>query len=675
MGIFQNSFHEEKKFKPAENKDIVPGCSFFMIFLAPYNINTEEIGKIKLYKVNGNTRIIDFIRNTFPYKKRNILHVYNCVNSLEIDKYLIFEHIWHRHAVIELIYCYEDEKTDKSEYNKIRGFYEFELRNQYLQQIDLPLKNLQNKKELTKKYSIYKGLKVCDFIKDKFNQDLILICDGKTLNEEKTFFDNGLSDSEKEYQIYYIEKTNENISKNGYIIGNYVLITKINENIYKACNINSLKEYAIRENNLKSCDNEQILTKMNSLSNLNYQFLAKYYESFILNNYCYTIMELFLDNNLYNIIQEEKNNNNILNENFVWEIILKISLGIAYLHKNNIFHGNLKSSNIFIVDNGDIKIVDYGFDQILSYEKKDLWGIGYILYELVCKLNLSYKDENILTKKEQIIKSNYLSELNYYSDNLKNALIQLLEKLYSIKDFLVQDYIIRIIEKVGLLPKLYELYPSTVKNPGNNTMNHVYYNILKRNNILNDSIFNLYWNVDSNSWGKDKEKIGANSLDYYPPYGWIGIGLNINRYGTDKNWIDKNNGWATAYHGLRFEKTKDGKYNILNCNKFDLNMKLELTIKSIIENGLKDGINQPFKFERNSFPLSKSQYQKCGEGVYLSFEINEAKKYTEPISGYIFVLMCKVFPNVIRESRRFKGEFVADGNYVRPYRILSQKYE
>ena len=60
---------------------------------------------------------------------------------------------------------------------------------------------------------------------------------------------------------------------------------------------------------------------------------------------------------------------------------------------------------------------------------------------LVCKLNLSYKDENILTKKEQIIKSNYLSELNYYSDNLKNAIIQLLEKLYSIKDFLVQDYI------------------------------------------------------------------------------------------------------------------------------------------------------------------------------------------------------------------------------------------
>ena len=62
-----------------------------------------------------------------------------------------------------------------------------------------------------------------------------------------------------------------------------------------------------------------------------------------------------------------------------------------------------------------------------------------------------------------------------------------------------------------------------------------------------------------------------------------------------------------------------------------------------------------------------------GEGIYLSFKIEEAKKYTIPISGYIFVLMCKVCPTKIRESGRFKGEFVIDENYVRPYRILARK--
>ena len=114
--------------------------------------------------------------------------------------------------------------------------------------------------------------------------------------------------------------------------------------------------------------------------------------------------------------------------------------------------------------------------------------------------------------------------------------------------------------------------------------------------------------------------------------------------------MDKKNGWATAYHGLRLLETKDRQYTNFSCNEYDFNMKLELTIKSIIENGLKNGINQPFKFEKNANSLSKNEYEYCGEGIYLSFKIEEAEKYTIPISGYNFVLMCKVYPTKIRES-------------------------
>ena len=120
-------------------------------------------------------------------------------------------------------------------------------------------------------------------------------------------------------------------------------------------------------------------------------------------------------------------------------------------------------------------------------------------------------------------------------------------------------------------------------------------------------------------------------------------------------------------------ETKDRKYSNLNCNEYDFNMKLELTIKSIIENGLKDGINQPFQFEKNAYSFSKNEYEYCGVGIYLSFQIEEAEKYTIPISGYNFALMCKVCPIKIRESERFHGEFVADGNFIRPYRILAKK--
>jgi hypothetical protein len=280
---------------------------------------------------------------------------------------------------------------------------------------------------------------------------------------------------------------------------------------------------------------------------------------------------------------------------------------------------------------------------------------------------------------KRVIFISRLNEYNNYSENMKKAISQLFEvdqnNRIKIKNFLIQDYIVKITEKVGLLPELHELYPSEIKYEENDIINHIYKNILRRNDILSEELFNMNYNKQPYAWINKNEKISSYSLDYYPPIGWFGIGLNVNvnRYNDNNNWLNKKTGWATAYHGLRLLDTKDNKYHIKNCNKYDLNRKLELTIKSIIENGLKIGINQPFNIEPNNNSLSKNEYNLCGEGIYLSFRIEEAKQYTIPISGYIFVLMCKVCPTKIRESERFKGEFVVDENYVRPYRILAIK--
>ncbi len=81
-----------------------PNVFSFYVYLAPYNINTGEIGAIKLYSVKSNTKVIDFIRKTFPSKKRTITHVYSIIDSREIDKYAVFSSILHRHAIIELVY-------------------------------------------------------------------------------------------------------------------------------------------------------------------------------------------------------------------------------------------------------------------------------------------------------------------------------------------------------------------------------------------------------------------------------------------------------------------------------------------------------------------------------------------------------------------------------------------
>lgn len=410
-------------------------------------------------------------------------------------------------------------------------------------------------------------------------------------------------------------------------------------------------------------------------------------------------MELCSKKNLFDLTRDMKKKNQILNENFIWELFIKISIGVGYLHKEDVIHRDLKTSNIFISEYGNPKVGDFGFSKLLESEfinsihgalfyrapelwnsknynnKVDVWAMGCILHEL-CYLDYTFQANSALEIIENICNASYPSISSEFSLNMNKAINQLLEvdqnKRLSIKNFLIQDYIVEIAEKVGLLPDLHQLYPLKIKNPGNNIIEHVYKNILRRNGILNENLFNLNYNKEFYACEKKKEKIGSYSLDYYPPIGWVGIGLNINKYNNEEDWLDKKTGWATAYHGLRLSETKDKKYTNLSCIEYDYNMKLELTIKSIIENGLKNGVNQPFKLEKNSFSLSKKEYELCGEGIYLSFQIKEAKKYTIPISGFNFILMCKVCPTKIRECERFQGEFVADGNYVRPYRILAK---
>ena len=435
--------------------------------------------------------------------------------------------------------------------------------------LNLLLKNIGDKKILTKEFSVDKLIKVDNFIKTNINSSIIMFQKGNIIKGEKTFEENNLQSSENQYEIYYFEKKRENFSGNGYIVRNYAILEKIGSGslgkVYKAININTLKEYAIKEIEFSNV-NKQVDNDIFLLSNLRHKYIVKYYESFKENNYCYIVMELCSKNNLFDLTRAMNKKHQTLNENFIWELFIKINIGVGFLHKEEVIHRNLKTSNIFISKDGYPKVGDFGISKFLESnfvqsiyrtslyappelwnyqeynDKVDTWGMGCILYEL-CKLDYPFNDTNIVALKEKICNADYTPIPDNFSQNMNKAIKQLLEvdqsKRLSIKNFLIQDYIVEIAEKVGLLPDLNELYPLKIKNPGNNIIEHVYNNILRRNNILNEDFFNLKYNKGPDDWKRNNEKIGSYSLDYYPPNGWIGIGLNINKYNNEEDWLDK----------------------------------------------------------------------------------------------------------------------------------------
>ena len=147
------------------------------------------------------------------------------------------------------------------------------------------------------------------------------------------------------------------------------------------------------------------------------------------------------------------------------------------------------------------------------------------------------------------------------------------------------------------------------------------------------------------------------SETYNPPYGWIGIGLNvINKYDNgDNSWLKKNNNsWAIAYYGFgnNISSEEKGKmlYNIIVKGEFKKDLPKKCHELDIRHNG-----------------------KKVGVGIYLSPKINIAEQNSGTLifnnKKYKIVLMAKVLTKAIREPIDHSF-WVLNKDDIRIYRIL-----
>ena len=143
---------------------------------------------------------------------------------------------------------------------------------------------------------------------------------------------------------------------------------------------------------------------------------------------------------------------------------------------------------------------------------------------------------------------------------------------------------------------------------------------------------------------------------YEPPYGWMGLGLNVFGIYEDDIWlkdITNKSEWAIAYRGI---VSKD-----VNEMKDYLKYFIENKTLKIASIELKEGI----KNKRKSKNISK--------GVYMTPHIKIAEKYTQSISfnnkKYKVLLMAKVKAQDIIEPED-SNFWILDDENIRIYRVL-----
>ena len=325
------------------------------------------------------------------------------------------------------------------------------------------------------------------------------------------------------------------------MIREYQILEKIGKGtfgtVYKVKKYNESFLYVIKQIPLNELTEEQIKqvnTEAKLLSLINSNFVVKYFESFIDNYELFIVMEYCDNGDLYHFLQEQQIKSTPLKEDLVWQIFIKITLGLSTIHKMKILHRDLKTLNIFLNKDMGVKIGDLGIAKQLNQgsfantligtpyyispemcedkpynQKSDVWALGCILYEL-CTFRHPFDATNQGALFLKIMKENPEPIFACYSSNLQKLVNQILEKNYekrpSCLDILNNPIVIEKAKKFGLY---HELEKACY---GNNEINSQ-----TLNNIYNNNDYNNFINAQN------------------------GVTQTLNNYDLQNNYIDTEN--------------------------------------------------------------------------------------------------------------------------------------
>lgn len=205
--------------------------------------------------------------------------------------------------------------------------------------------------------------------------------------------------------VYLVKKRERTTSKNKFT-SNTSCNTPSNQSTLN--NNDSNNQYVLKQIPLYNMDKteiEEVKQEAKILALLNCKYIVKYIDSFIESKTLNIIMEYCNGGDLSKYLKLRKTKP--LKESEIWNIFIRIALGLFYLHSKKIIHRDLKSLNVFLNKDSTVKLGDLGVAKELSNtfantfvgtpyylspeiceekpynEKSDMWSLGCLLYEMI----------------------------------------------------------------------------------------------------------------------------------------------------------------------------------------------------------------------------------------------------------------------------------------------------
>jgi NIMA (never in mitosis gene a)-related kinase len=222
--------------------------------------------------------------------------------------------------------------------------------------------------------------------------------------------------------------------------------------------------------NMTEQEQKETLLEAKILEKLDHPNIIKFREVFIAKKPKYTlnIVTDYADGgDLQTKIKNQKGK--YFSETQILDWFTQICLALKHIHDKKILHRDLKSQNIFLTENGIVKIGDFGIAKCLECTwqkamtvvgtpyylspeivnnkpysfKSDIWSLGVLLYEMAA-LKMPFDANSLPMLSLKIIKGNYNPLPNNFSKDMRNLVAALLvvdvNKRPNINDILSKIY-------------------------------------------------------------------------------------------------------------------------------------------------------------------------------------------------------------------------------------------
>lgn len=207
------------------------------------------------------------------------------------------------------------------------------------------------------------------------------------------------------------------------------------------------KLYVMKQISLRQMDRrgqQEALNEVNILASLDNPYIVKYYDSFIENKVLNIVMEFCDKGDLSKILKVQMGR--LLPESKIWKYFIQMCFGLEYIHSKKILHRDIKSMNVFLAKEDDVRIGDLGVAKVLSNTaafahtyvgtpyylspelcedkpyntKSDVWALGCVLYEL-CALRHPFDANNQGALFLKIVRGHYSPISNQFSPELREV--------------------------------------------------------------------------------------------------------------------------------------------------------------------------------------------------------------------------------------------------------------